>query len=364
MIDFTPWTDLAGDAGAAALVGAVVGLAFGIFAQRSRFCLRSAALETAGGRAGPALAVWLAALGAAILAVQAFVAAGLIEVSAVRALNSAGSLSGAIAGGLLLGAGMILARGCPGRHLVLAGTGNGRAWVVFTLFAMTALATISGPLSTLAQGTSSLWRLSPDNAQVLAAAGFGPIAGLVLGAAIMVGAVALSLRAGVSARLTAGGAGLGGVMAAGWALTSGLSLHTFEPTQVESASFTAPAANSLVYVASLATEAVSFDTGFIPAVLAGATLSALVFGEFRLQWFADLSSALRYGAGAVLMGFGSVLALGCTVGSVSNAALMLTTAWVALAAVWVGALATDRATAGNWQRTPEPSREAVSASWM
>ena len=40
-----------------------------------------------------------------------------------------GSWSGAILGGLLFGVGMVLARGCSGRLLVLAATGNLRSVV-------------------------------------------------------------------------------------------------------------------------------------------------------------------------------------------------------------------------------------------
>ena len=39
------------------------------------------------------------------------------------------------------------------------------------------------------------------------------------------------------------GAAVGVVLAAGWAFTSSLNAQTFEPTQVESIAFTAPASN-------------------------------------------------------------------------------------------------------------------------
>ena len=49
--------------------------------------------------------------------------------------------------------------------------------------------------------------------------------------------------------------------------------------------------------------------------------------------------------GAVMMGFGAMLAGGCAVGAgVSGGAILSLTAWLAVAAMWVGALATIHVT--------------------
>ena len=53
----------------------------------------------------------------------------------------------------------------------------------------------------------------------------------------------------------------------------------------------------------------------------------------------------RYLIGAVMMGFGAMLAGGCAVGAgVSGGAILSLTAWLAVAAMWVGALATIHVT--------------------
>jgi len=109
--------------------GAIVGALFGATAQHSRFCLRAATVEVAGGQLGPRLAIWLVAFTMAVAAVQAMIAAGWLDVSDSRQIANPGSLSGAIIGGLMFGAGMILARGCASRLLVLSATGNLRALV-------------------------------------------------------------------------------------------------------------------------------------------------------------------------------------------------------------------------------------------
>lgn len=56
-----------GEGGALAAAGALIGLLFGFFAQRSRFCLRSAVIEFARGTHEGKLTVWLFTFSTAVL---------------------------------------------------------------------------------------------------------------------------------------------------------------------------------------------------------------------------------------------------------------------------------------------------------
>jgi uncharacterized membrane protein YedE/YeeE len=116
-----------GETGAVAALGALIGVFFGFFAHRSRFCLRSAVIEFARGTHEGKLTVWLFTFASAVLLTQAFILLGWLNVSDARQLSARGSLSGAAIGGAMFGAGMILARGCSSRLLVLAAQGNLRA---------------------------------------------------------------------------------------------------------------------------------------------------------------------------------------------------------------------------------------------
>ena len=49
-------------------------------------------------------------------------------------------------------------------------------------------------------------------------------------------------------------------------------------------------------------------------VILGSLLWSLISKSFRIEWFFDLKDFLNHFFGAILMGFGGVLALGCTVG--------------------------------------------------
>ena len=109
-----------GESTVLALGGLLLGLVFGFFAQRSRFCLRAAVVEFWHGQFGEKLPVWLLAFSSAVVAVQLLILSGWLDVSGSRQMANTGSMSGALVGGLLFGAGMILTRGCASRLLVLS----------------------------------------------------------------------------------------------------------------------------------------------------------------------------------------------------------------------------------------------------
>jgi len=156
-MDIIPFLDRVGEAPAAAIFGLLTGLIFGVAAQRSRFCLRAATVEFARGAMGDKVAVWLLTFSTALFWVQAASLAGLMRPEDARMLAVPGSWSGAIVGGLLFGAGMVLARGCSGRLLVLAATGNLRSVVSGLIFAVVAQMSLAGWLSPLRDRIAGLW---------------------------------------------------------------------------------------------------------------------------------------------------------------------------------------------------------------
>ena len=120
-MDLIPVVDYLGESTVEALMGLLVGMVFGVAAQRSRFCLRAATVEFARGQMGPRMAIWLLTFSTAVVWVQGAQMLGLFRADDARLMAVAGSWSGAVIGGLMFGAGMVLARGCSGR---LAGAGG------------------------------------------------------------------------------------------------------------------------------------------------------------------------------------------------------------------------------------------------
>ncbi len=339
-MDFNSLLETLGEKTSITLAGLIIGLFFGIFAQRSRFCLRSAVVEFWNRDGASKLSVWLFAFSAAVIATQLFVITGLLDVGNARQLSARGSLSGALIGGLMFGVGMILARGCSSRMLVLAANGNLRALLTGLIFAVTAQASLSGALSPARTWISNLWTIDGGARDLLATLHLGHVGGLLFGVIWLIAAITFARRsAGLLRREWLGGMGVGVMVALAWMLTYQIGTQSFDTIiPVQSLSFTGPSADILMLVLSAPGQPWDFDIGLVPGVVLGSFLAALWGKELKLEGFQDGHSMRRYIAGALFMGFGGMLAGGCAVGAgVSGAAVFALTAWLSLIGMWAGA---------------------------
>jgi uncharacterized membrane protein YedE/YeeE len=261
------------------LFGLALGALFGIAAQISRFCLRRAV-------AGPrterraAAGVWVTGLAVAVLATQGAALLGFVALEDHRWLSSELPIAALVLGGLALGAGMVLTRGCVSRLTVLGASGNLRALTVLLLFALVAHAMMKGVLSPLRTAVTGFTVDSP----------IATLADLPGGAGLWTALVALpllffALRSGARVTSLALGGAIGLIAALGWSGTSVLFFDAFDPLPVQSVAFTLPWADSLF--SSLASTAIApgFGVGFVGGVLAGAGVSALIRREARLESF-------------------------------------------------------------------------------
>ncbi|MDZ7713116.1 MAG: YeeE/YedE family protein [Rhodovibrio sp.] len=330
-----------GDGETLLLAGLVVGIVFGVAAQRSRFCLRAAVVEFSGGRLGPRTAVWLLCFSTALVWTQAAALAGLVDLSTSRWLGQASSLSGAVIGGLVFGVGMVLARGCPGRLLVLSATGNLRAILSGLVFAVTAQVTLRGLMAPARQELAGLSTTQGPTPSLQALGGLPDWTGLALGCLFTMAALWFARANQVGPRVLVFGSGVGFAAALAWFFTYQLSQLTFQPTSVESLSFSGPSADVLMFVLQ-PDGGVDFDIGLVPGVFVGAFLAALAARELAWQGWEGARAMQRYLLGAVMMGFGAMLAGGCSIGAgVSGASTLALTAWVALASMWLGGTLAD-----------------------
>jgi uncharacterized membrane protein YedE/YeeE len=331
-----------GDAAILFMAGLGVGVLFGVAARYSRFCLRAATIELGGGRIGPRMIVWLIAFTMAVAATQGAIALGLADLSSARQLAATGSLSGAVIGGVLFGAGMILARGCVSRLLVLSAGGNLRAIVTGLVVTIAAQASLRGALSPAREWLAGLWLVPGGAGRDLGSMfGIGPgaAASLSLLALVVAMVLGLRMRAERTGRILAS-AGVGLAVALGWLATASIAARSFDIVPITSVTFTGPSSDTLMALINDRSLPLTFATGLVPGVVLGAFATALISGEFRIERFGAETPLERYLVGAVLMGFGSMLAGGCAVGAaVSGGALLSLTAWVAGASMWAGAIA-------------------------
>lgn len=339
-------TESLGESRALAAGALVIGMGFGFMAQRSRFCLRSAVIEFARNHnhLGGKLTVWLFAFATALGVTQALAWGGWFDASGARQIAARGSLSGAAIGGALFGVGMILARGCSSRLLVLAAQGNLRSVLSGLIFAVTAQSALTGVLSPLRLALSEWWTIDGGASRdLIARTGIGHGGALLFAAVWMAAAIVWARRQRVPRWGWAGAMGVGLTVAGAWWFTYAVSAVAFDPHPIQSLSFTGPSAEVLSRVLFVTDRPLNFDLGLAPGVFLGSFLAAALHGELKLEGFQGGASMRRYIAGAMLMGFGGMLAGGCAVGAgLSGAAVFTITSWITLSAMWAAAALTDR----------------------
>jgi uncharacterized membrane protein YedE/YeeE len=166
---------------------------------------------------------------------------------------------------------------------------------------------------------------------------------LLFGLVWLLAALYFSVRSGWGFWKWVGGIGTGLAVASGWAFTYLVSKNSFEVVPVQGVTFSGPSAEWLMRVLSEPAPAIGFNFGLVPGVFLGSFIGAWVGKDFVLEGFKDGYSMRRYIAGAVLMGFGAMLAGGCAVGAgITGGAIFAMTAWLALAGMWLGAGIADR----------------------
>ena len=322
--------------------GVAIGALFGFAAYRSRFCLRAATVEVAQGRFGNKLAVWLVAFCMALFCVQMASFASFLDVSDTRQLTAQGSVSGAVIGGLVFGAGMVLARGCASRLLVLSASGNLRAIVTGLVLTLVAQASLRGVLAPARERIAALWTIDGGAGRALLPAEPGSGTGvLLLLGCLLAAAFIFGLRQKAPLAELGFAVLVGLAVFGGWQITYLIAQASFDIVAIQSVTFTGPSADTLMGLVNARTLPASFGIGLVPGVFAGAMAAAVSLGEARIQRFEPDVPMERYLLGGALMGFGAMLAGGCAVGAgLSGGAILSVTAWIAVFCMWLGAMMT------------------------
>jgi uncharacterized membrane protein YedE/YeeE len=85
----------------------------------------------------------------------------------------------------------------------------------------------------------------------------------------------------------------------------------------------------------------TFGVVALVGVILGSLLWSLISGGFRIEWFASVKDFLAHLIGAVLMGFGGVLAMGCTIGqAITGVSTLAVGSFIAFAGIVFGSALT------------------------
>ena len=328
--------------------GFAIGALFGLVAQQTNFCTMGALSDLQAFGDARRLRAWALAIAVAVLGTQTLGALGVVELGLSMYRTANLHWLGHLAGGLLFGIGMVFAGGCASRNLVRAGGGDLRALVVLLVIGTSAYMTLGGilgPARAWLEAHTSL-SLAADQSipALLASFGAGDASTLVWPSTLVIAAALLFYCFKDAAFRTAprhvlGGLGVGLCVIAGWALT-GLAYDEFAavPRAPISLTYVRPSGDTLEYLERYTAARVpGFGVATVFGALAGAWLGALLAGRFKWVGFADSGDTVRNLVGAMMMGVGGILALGCTIGQgVTGVATLALGSWLTLGGILAG----------------------------
>lgn len=310
-----------------ALWAFLIAMVFGAVVYKTNFCTMGAVSDWVNMGDKGRLRAWFLAIGIAILGAQILQAYGLVDLGKSIYLTSNFGWLGHVIGGLCFGIGMTLGAGCGQRTLVRVGGGNLKSLVVLLVLGITAYTTLRGLLALVRINYIEVTNIdltSHGMANQSIATAIAAFTGMdanilrwIVAGVLGLGMVFFAFKdkefRGNFDNILAGLC-IGAIIVAGWYVTGHGALDDFDPVPVESFTFVAPAGNAIQYLMTFTGSSINFGIASVFGVIAGSFLYATLSGRFRLETFTNRQDMVGHIFGGMLMGFGGVLALGCTIG--------------------------------------------------
>ena len=336
----------------------LIALVMGAVVNKTNFCTMGAVSDFVNMGDTGRLRAWLFAIAVAVLGVSVLEYVGLVNPDESFPPYRGGLLLLAenVLGGLMFGIGMTLASGCGNKTLIRIGGGNLKSIVVFAIIAVIAYFMINpfpGSDQTLMSVLFYDW-IRPLSVDMGAHQDLGTVLageenavmgrlviGLLLGVALLVFTLKSSDFRGNRDHLL-GGLVVGLAVLGAWYVSSNIfidadsemvSLSEYyeqwdmladsdegkpaagRPLSPQSYTFINPMGQTFGYLSSgLQSSLLTFGVVAVFGVVLGSLLYALISRSFRIEWFSSLADVRNHVVGAVLMGFGGVLGMGCTIG--------------------------------------------------
>ena len=349
---------------------------FGAVANRTNFCTMGAIVDISVFGDWRRMRMWVLAIAVAMAGTGILVAAGLIDPAKTIYTVPQVRWVSALAGGLFFGFGMTLASGCGSKTLVRVGAGNLKSVVVMVVLGVSAYMTLKGLFAVWRVNALDPWRFdvatlgaaTSDLPAIATAFGLPALAKLalpfVLAAALGV-FVFKDRQFRATREMIIGGIVIGLVVVGGWYVSGHLGYLAEDPStleekffatntgRMESFTFVSPVAYTLELLMfwSDTSRIVTFGIASVLGVLAGSAAYALASRTFRWEGFGSVEDVGNHIVGAMMMGFGGVTALGCTIGQgITGVSTLAVGSFLALAAIIVGCVMALRYQAWRLER--------------
>ena len=340
----------------------VFGIAFvmGAVVNKTNFCTMGAVSDLVNMGDSGRIRAWIFAMAVALIGVIVLEAGGVVSVDQTLPPYRGSNFAWLeyILGGIMFGVGMTLGSGCGNKTLIRIGGGNIKSILVFAVIAVCAyfmLNPFPGTDKTLYSELFYAWT-NPTSASLTTGQDLGSVIGNAVGADLgttrtVIGLILVALMlwfvfksedfrssfdnklAGVVVGLAVIGAwyatgSLVTIDADGemlswtqyanpgnWDMLQDSSATRPRDVGVQSFTFINPIGQTLRYaVNGFESTFVTFGIVAVLGVILGSFAWAVISKGFRIEWFVNFKDFLTHLIGAILMGIGGVLALGCTIG--------------------------------------------------
>ena len=334
-----------------------IALVMGAVVNKTNFCTMGAVSDLVNIGDTGRFRAWLLAIAVAILGVAILEPMGLVGPDDAFPPYRAGDLLWGenLIGGLLFGIGMTLASGCGNKCLIRIGGGNIKSIMVMLVIGAIAYFMVTpfpGSDKTLFSLLFYDW-VRPLSVNLGASQDLGTLLGgesaetarMVIGGVLGVLLLLFVFKSSDfrgSFDNVLGGLVVGLAIVAAWYVTTNISidadgeqltpLEYYEqwdmlaeseegkpaqgrPLSPQSYTFINPMGQSMGYAGSgFDKTLLTFGVMAFLGVIAGSLLWSILSRSFRFEWFNSVGDFFNHLIGAILMGFGGTLALGCTIG--------------------------------------------------
>jgi len=339
----------------------VISVILGAVVNKTNFCTMGAVSDMVNIGDYGRFRAWILAIAVATLGVSLFEYMGLVNVTETFPGYRGSQLIYVenILGGILFGIGMTFASGCGNKTLIRIGGGNIKSILVFAIIALIAYYMTNpfpdsdktlysvlfydwvNPLAVSLDNNQDIGALignliNSENSQTLRL-----IAGLVIASAMLLYVFkAADFRSSKDNILA--GIIIGLIILSAWYTSSNINViaedeyyslsdyyaewdmlaeddegrpATGRTLNAQSFTFINPIGQTYGYIKGAFDSALlTFGLISVFGVILGSFLWSLITRSFRIEWFFDFKDFRNHIFGAILMGFGGVLALGCTIG--------------------------------------------------
>ena len=321
----------------------ILGFILGYVVNKTNFCTMGAVSDLVNIGDDSRLKAWLLAITTAIIGVTTLEYLGIVDVSDSRIpyRNSVLFWPRYIIGGIMFGIGMTLASGCGNKILIRIGGGNLKSIFVLLVAGLMALLMtrtdfygtifhswmnpISPDLAKLGIPDQSVQTIfaslsNIDTSNIIITLLIPIIICFFLLKYILSSYSSLSsdnILSGIVVGLVVTFAWLisGGELGQAWIENNDFLDTPYPSVGVQSFTFINPMGEVLIYTSSIFDNFyLTFGVTALISTIIGSFVYSLISNNLRIEWFANRHDFYRHLIGAVLIGIGGVLSLGCTIG--------------------------------------------------